>query len=133
MRDRAAFGYVEPVGDDIDFAQCKTCRVWLKDADRCLWLQPNDEVLEGDTCIYYVQGQPMDSEEPLGLLTKKEAGLTRGQVRCENCMSFDKDDSACELFRKLNQQFPKLFKLDSRVKPKACCNAFDNDDVELLY
>lgn len=135
MRDRSAFGYAEPVGDATQFAQCKTCRVWLKNADRCYWLQPNDEAKAGDSCIYYVQGEPITDEsvEPIGALTKSEAGLVRGDVRCENCTSFDKADTHCELYRKMNRTFPTLFKLDARVEPKACCSAFDSPDVKNLY
>jgi hypothetical protein len=137
MRDRSAFGYLEPVGDAPKFAQCKTCVLWLKDIDRCYWLQPNDEVLEGDTCIEYVQGPPIRSEDaprvrPTGALTKQEVGFVRGDVRCENCNAFDRGDKACDLFRQLNKAFPKIWALDARVKPRACCNAFDGE-VERLY
>ena len=124
-RDRSTFGYLEGHPDIPNFAQCGSCKVWLGRHDRCLWLPKDFDVDKTDSCILYVQGPPIDREtKATGLLEPKEVGFTKGKVRCENCTSFDKGKSICLLFQKLTDLLPSIFKLDHRVKPRACCNAF---------
>lgn len=127
MRDRSAFGYMEPHPSIPDFAQCGTCPLWLKPHRNCYWLSADDDVLRNDSCILYVQGTPCTDPSILatGTLTKPEVGFHRGSVRCENCSSYDKPVSQCELYVKINRAFPQLFKLKPGVKPRACCNAWD--------
>ena len=126
MRDRSAFGYLEPTPDIEDFAQCSSCQLWIKKARRCWWLQPNDEVIAGGTCIEYAQGRPIEDDvDPVGAFTKGEVGYIEAPVRCENCVSFDEKAVACDLYHKLNRELPKIFSLNANIKPRACCNAFD--------
>lgn len=127
MRDRSAFGYIEPHPDDRRFAQCGTCQLWLQRINNCYWLSANDDVQRNDSCILYVPGDPIDNPDVAasGTFTKAEVGFHRGQVRCENCSAFLPEISSCDLYTKLNRAFPKLFKLKTTVKPHACCNAWD--------
>lgn len=127
MRDRSAFGYMEPSPDIADFAQCGSCQLWLANKELCYWLRPKDEVQEYDSCILYVQGDPItdDHVNCTSSCTPQEVGFHKGAVRCENCTSFAAGLSACNLYSKLNEEFPQLFKLKTKVKPHACCNAFD--------
>lgn len=130
MRDRSCFGYMEPDPAIPDFAQCGSCQLFIKDRERCYWLSDKDDVDADDSCIMYVQGEPMPGVcMPTGSLTAKEVGFTKAKVRCENCNAFNKDKSGCRLFAELNELLPRVFKLDNKVKPKACCNAWD-DKVE---
>lgn len=127
-RKRDAFGYMEPDPSIPDFAQCSSCRVWLKDRDRCHWLADDFKVDEDDSCILYVQGPPISGDDrTTGALTPQEVGFYDGKTRCQNCVSLNKDDGSCNLFRKLNAEFPDIFDLDEGVKPRACCNAFMGD------
>lgn len=127
-RDRSAFGYMAANPSIPDFAQCSSCQVWIKDRERCLWLGNDQPVLKGDSCILYVQGDPIDGDvDALGSLTEDEVGFFRGDVRCENCVSASDDARHCFLYEKLNEAFPDLFLLNEVVEPKACCNAFASD------
>lgn len=127
-RDRSAFGYMAANPSIPDFAQCSSCQVWIKDRERCLWLGNDQPVLKGDSCILYVQGDPIEGDvDALGSLTEDEVGFFRGDVRCENCVSASDDARHCFLYEKLNEAFPDLFLLNEVVEPKACCNAFASD------
>ncbi len=110
MRNRSAFGYMEPRPDIPDFAQCGSCKMWLKRQELFYWLPKTKEVEAGDFCILYVQGPPFNNPDmkPTGSLAPEVVGFTDGKVRWEN-----------------SQIFPDVFKLDSKVKPRACCNAFN--------
>lgn len=120
---RAAFLYMEPKEDEPEFAQCSTCALWDGE-DRCALFGDGFEVKGSDTCGFYVPGSP-------GTLTRKVeervtpevAGFERRPVRCENCVSFDRKDSACQLFEALNEALPDHFDLDPKVKAQGCCNA----------
>ncbi len=58
-----------------------------------------------------------------GSVTAKESGLLDRKVRCENCYFFDEKEIECELYEMLDEKQPELFKLGSKVKAQACCNA----------
>lgn len=127
MRDRSCFGYMEPSPNIPDFAQCGACQLFIKNKIGCYWLPDTHSVDADDSCIMYVQGDPITDQpvNPTGSLTPAEVGFTNGKVRCENCNAFDKAKGACALFRELTELWPRVFKLDSSVKPRACCNAFE--------
>lgn len=127
MRDRSAFGYMEPHPAIPDFAQCGTCRLWLKPHANCFWYAEKDKVTAADSCIMYVQGPPCTDPTVtcVDQLTPEETGFHKGAVRCENCDAYLKEINSCNLYVKLNRAFPQLFKLKTNVKPKACCNAWD--------
>lgn len=121
-RDRSAFGYMEPEGNNKQFAQCATCYMWIKRDKRCFWLG-DTEVKATDSCIMYVEGEPiMGPATSATKLTPKEAGFFRGAVRCENCVS--SRNNKCMLFTGLNEDQPTWFDLDPNIKPQGCCNAF---------
>jgi len=128
VRTRDCFGYMEPSPDIPDFAQCGSCKMWLKRQELCYWLPKTKEVEAGDSCILYVQGAPFNNPDmkATGLLQPEVVGFIDGKVRCENCSSFSKENSGCNLFHTLTQAFPTIFKLNSKVKPRACCNAWNS-------
>jgi hypothetical protein len=124
-RNRSAFGYLEPKPNtDIkDFANCKTCQLWIKDKKRCYWLSNTKEVDEDDSCIYYAPGKPMPARvKPTSTFTPTEVGFYDGKVRCENCVSFS--SGKCKLFTLLNSLHPTIWDLDATVNKHGCCNAF---------
>ena len=130
MRDRSAFGYMEPHPDTPEFGQCRTCRLWLRKVKKCYWLRPQDHVDAADSCIMYGQGAPNDdpNAKPTGTFAPDVVGFYDGSVRCENCNARDFRDPTkphCDFFVQLNRMLPKLFDLEERIKPRACCNAFD--------
>lgn len=125
-RKRDAFGYMDPRGNIPDFAQCSSCRLWLTDRERCHWLPDDFNVDDDDSCILYIQGRPIRGDaKTTGALTPQEVGFYDGKTRCENCVSLDGNE--CGLFKRLNEAFPDIFDLETRVKPRACCNAFMGD------
>lgn len=48
-----------------------------------------------------------------------------GKARCDNCNAFHRSLSGCHLFYELTRRYPKVFKLDSKVKPNGYCNAHE--------
>ena len=76
------------------------------------------EVKAEDSCGLYVPGE-MEQHQTVD---PKESGFVKDQkVRCENCISFNEDESTCSYFEAMNR-FPGN-KMDIYVKPKGCCNA----------
>jgi hypothetical protein len=127
MRNRSAFGYMEPKHNIPNFAQCGSCKMWIKNRKECYYFTKGKEVDEDDSCIMYVQGENMPGNMvyPINAFPPEVVGFYDGPVRCENCISFNKAKSGCELFYELTEEHPDMFDLDSKVKPRACCNAFD--------
>lgn len=118
---RDAFLYFDPKGDGENFAQCGTCNMFMSKEKRCMILEKDLEVTEKDSCGVYVYGKPMEHHT----MTAKEAGFVRDVgVRCINCEYYDPGDSDCELFEKINEECPDDFRLDTKVDPQGCCNAF---------
>jgi hypothetical protein len=129
VRDRSAFLYMEPKPDTPDHAQCATCEKFLRANGKCHHLQANDDVDGDDTCGMYAQGEPNDDPEatPTGQYTKETLGFFDGRVQCQRCNVYDDRDKLnihCDLYVQLNRMFPRLWKLDEKVKPRGCCNAW---------
>jgi hypothetical protein len=126
MRDRSSFGYIEPAPVIPNFAQCGSCRLWLYHIHNCRWLSANDEVRNDHSCNIYVQGpQTRDAwAAATGTLAKDEVGFQHGDMRCENCTSFNSEARICYLYSDLNDRFPDLFGLNIKVKPRGRCNAY---------
>jgi hypothetical protein len=121
--DRATFLYMGPSGSRISqFAQCLTCRDWVTGDRKCVIHGPRVRVPGSASCGLYVQGVPQPAGTPtLIRVTPEESGLVNRDVRCENCIHFDK--GKCEFFDKLNKALPELFDLDTEVDSHGCCNA----------
>ncbi len=107
-----------------DYAQCASCRLWSgPDSKRCQLFADHFEVKGTDACGLYIPGTPDPDGEPQDLVDPYNVGFVNGQVRCENCAFFDAEESYCELYARLNKEFPTVFDLKEDVKPKGCCNA----------
>jgi len=122
---REAFGYLPPKGNHDQFAQCGTCRAWTgPEHETCMILGPKVEVTADMACNYYQHGNPSPAGagKERAILTPRQAGAVKRQVRCENCAFFDKEESYCELFEHLGETHPDAFDLDTHVDPKGCCN-----------
>lgn len=128
---RDAFLYMEPIkrhfGPPSQFAQCSTCMMWTGSKNNICTIHGKDVKVTGDmTCALYVNGKPMPEHAKMAQLFVKplESGLTKADVRCENCKYVNKKTSECELFKTLNRQLPKLFDLKEKIDLKGCCNAW---------
>jgi hypothetical protein len=121
---RDAFLYLEPKDkkDEKAFAQCGTCSMFVTKG-LCTILGPDVPIKASDSCGLYVEGEPLQDGKTVASVTPEEAGLVHRQVRCENCLYFDTDDSTCELFEKLNAEMPDCWTLDVDVSANGCCNA----------
>lgn len=118
--DRTTFLYLDPVEPKSKFAQCSVCSLWT--GDKCAIL--GDMKITADmSCNFFVPGEKNPDQKVQKLLTPKEAGLVTRQVRCENCISFDKKKSVCMLYQALNESQGDKFNLDEKVDPQGCCNA----------
>jgi hypothetical protein len=121
--DADAFLYLSPEPNTPDFAQCSSCRDWIKDDDLCRIHGPYLEVLGSMSCGLYVYGEPLAEEAyVIDLIMPDESGLVDREVRCENCRHFEAP-SLCGLFKYLNDKLPDTFEIDTEVEPKGCCNA----------
>lgn len=121
--DRSAFLYMAPQPPRSRFAQCGTCLNFIPGKRNCTVLGPRVEVTASMSCGLYVHGKPSDDQVAMSSTTPNEAGLVNREVRCENCRFFDRADSDCDLYEKLNETMPDAFKLNTAVDPQACCNA----------
>jgi hypothetical protein len=116
---RDAFLYME--GNVADFAQCSSCYHFAANDKRCALFGDDIEIDADDTCGLYTQGK-YDGHSIKARVTPEEADYAKNtQVRCENCRYGGKD---CGLYVALNEQMPDHFKLDTKIKAKACCNAW---------
>lgn len=120
--DRSTFIYLPPKGDKNKFAQCATCIAFMPEKQRCAWFGKNDKVIAEASCALYVHGKPNDDQKIIASVTPKQAAYVEADVRCENC-HYVKGDQ-CTLFKKLNSALPEIFKLDTKIEDKACCNAW---------
>ena len=118
---RDAFLYMHPHGNKGSFAQCSTCRLFMPRSEKCAVLDTHVEPRW--SCGLYAEGRPDDNQEATASATPEEVGLTRMQVRCENCAAFDGKDS-CHLFERLNRDEPDLWSLDTKVEALGCCNGW---------
>lgn len=122
--DRSAFIYLEQIVPTVQFAQCATCSLFLPDRERCAIFSKDDVVKANASCGLYIQGLPSDDQEIRGVVTPEAAGYVDGQVRCENCIWFNREPGTCGLFEDLNAKMPDVWDLDEKVMAKACCNAW---------
>jgi hypothetical protein len=119
---RDAFIYLEPRNNIKDFAQCSSCSHFMPDSERCTLFSKNYKVVAEGSCSLYVQGVPADNQVIMDSITPKDAGYVVAKVRCENCVALE--GTTCTFFETLNQKIPDFFNLDTKVKPRACCNAW---------
>jgi len=122
--NRSAFLYLDPRPLKEAFAQCSTCKMFLKDHGLCSLHGKDVKITGGMSCGLYVPGGPAEESELEHVskaVTPEESGLVDRQVRCENC-TFLKGDS-CGLFQQLNDKFPTMFSLKTGVDKHGCCNA----------
>ena len=121
---RWAFLYLEPKdpAGSKDFAQCKTCQLFMPGKKSCGIFGPDDVVKANASCGLYLQGKPHDDQPMQEIVTPEAAGYVEGAVRCENCSWYK--DGQCDLFAQLDKAMPDTFKLGSTVSPKGCCNAW---------
>jgi adenylylsulfate kinase len=121
--DRSAFLYQGPHGPQEKYGQCSTCHDFT--GKSCENFPKGNTVSPGGACGLYHFGKGSDEllGKEMGSFTKAEAGYVDREVRCENCAYFDDDESYCELFEKLNEQFPSVFDMDKKVDKYGCCNA----------
>jgi hypothetical protein len=113
---RAAFIYLP--SKDPEFAQCSTCAAFNRQTRFCSPI--GVEVEKTWSCGLYVPGE-WDKSVPGKRVSARDAGLVKTQVRCENC---EYGGTHCGLYEKLNKTFPNFFALETKIEPKACCNAF---------
>jgi len=45
--------------------------------------------------------------------------------QCRNCNAFHATKSGCHLFHELSRNYPRVFRLNSAVRPEAGCLAFE--------
>ena len=120
--NRDAFIYLNPKAPTKDFAQCKTCTMFLPNKQRCSAFSESFKVVANGSCALYCNGKPNDNQQINNSVTPEQAGYVVAQVRCENCDWF-KDD-ICKLYEILNNKLPDIFELDENVDLKGCCNAW---------
>jgi len=119
-----AFLYLDPDGDEDEFAQCSSCRDWIKDDDLCVIHGPYLTVPGTASCGLYVCGEPQPAgTEAHFKVTPEESGLVDREVRCENCISGGPEAYTCKLFVLLNETLPEEFDIRTDIDPKGCCNA----------
>jgi len=122
--DRSAFLYLDPKGNKDTFAQCSTCLLWCGEAKQLCAIHGDKVRVRGTaSCGFYIHGSPRPEQTVAKIVTPAESGLVDRKVRCENCQYFDTDDSDCDLFKELNEEFPELFYLEEKVDKHGCCNA----------
>ena len=116
---RDAFIYLP--GKDKEFAQCGTCWLFNAEKERCAILGPTFEVDDDDACNFYLKGDPSKDLKLVARVTPKNAGFVDRKVRCENCKYGG--GGVCKLYTMLNEKLPDVFDLDTKIEPRACCNA----------
>jgi hypothetical protein len=117
-----AFLYLNPEPGVEDFAQCFSCRDWVRDDDRCVIHGPHVRVPGTASCGLYVCGEVQPSgTETIAVVSTQESGLVDREVRCENCRH--SQGTTCGLFILLNNELPDTFEIDTEIEPKGCCNA----------
>jgi hypothetical protein len=122
--DADAFLYLNPEPGVEDFAQCFSCRDWVRGDDRCVIHGPYMEVPGTASCGLYVCGEVQPpGTETIAVVSPTESGLVDREVRCENCISGGPGVHTCKLFVLLNKTLPEEFDIDTAIDPKGCCNA----------
>ena len=120
--ERNDFVYLEPKGSPEDFAQCRSCKMFVESHMVCSLHGMKVKVHEGMSCNEYAFGKADDTELPhvSAAFTPEESGLVDREVRCENCEFFESEDNDCFLFKLLN--------IDHKVNKHGCCNAQEPKD-----
>lgn len=118
---RDAFLYLEGTASAKDFAQCGSC-TFFAPGKRCATI--GIKVEPEWSCGLYVPGR-YDGARVKPMIGAEEAGLFKGQTRCENCKH---GGDTCGLYEKLNETMPHDFDLDVKIKPHGCCNGFQPSD-----
>lgn len=108
--------YLEPhKGEGHRFAQCGSCRMFLKDQHVCSLHGKDVWINSDDSCGLFVPGGPAvesEMEHVAACVTPEESGLIKDtQTRCENC-SFGGEETC---------QHPAL---GFPIVATGCCNAF---------
>ncbi len=116
---RDAFLYMS--GKDKEFGQCGTCWQFNAEKERCAILGPDFKVADDDSCCLFVKGDYPKDLKLVARITPKNAGFVERRVRCENCKYGGSGN--CKLYEMLNEKFPDIFDLDTKIEPRACCNA----------
>lgn len=150
---RDTFLYLEPKdGVNLElFAQCGSCRKFVTqddlgadfEDDRCITLGSRVSLHDKMSCGAYEpwptpDGKPnpevvKNHAEELkkgmpGTMSPEEAGLVDRLVQCHRC-GFEKGAATrCGLYEMLNSRMPNTFKLNTKIKPHACCNAQEPKD-----
>jgi hypothetical protein len=99
--------------------------MWIVN-DLCAIHGTEVKVTAGMSCGLYIHGDPITDPKPgdaKKIVTPNESGLVDRQVRCENCKWGGKEVYVCGLFSLLNLRHGNIFKLDTSIDPKGCCNA----------
>jgi len=126
--DRSAFTYMEPrkgsYGDKQWFAQCGTCMMWVSDPKLCMIHGPNVKATADTTCTLYVNGKPHEKGKAIKFVTPKESGAYKGRVQCHRCRFYRGGDSKCLLFVWMNKGMQGEAKLNEKVHPNGCCDAW---------
>jgi len=139
---RDLFLYMPPTGDEASFAQCGACRLFVPPADgeksgHCVIHGSTLKVDADASCgLFVAWGDDGPSEAVIGAnreelakgdpkaVTPQESGFLAANVQCHRCKHFEAKTSGCDFFAFLNKQVPSNFKVDTRVEPHACCNAW---------
>lgn len=122
--NRSTFVYLDPKGNPNDFAQCRSCKMYVDSHDVCSLHGMKVKVHGGMSCTEYAFGHADDSELPhvSPAFTPEQSGLVDAEVRCENCHFFESEENECELFHILN--------IPDKVNPKGCCNAWESAEKD---
>lgn len=118
---RDAFLYLGPAGRADRFAQCGTCGLFRLSLQSCVIVA--DRIVAEGSCGLYAHGTPADDQPQRASVTQTDAGYVVREVRCENCRFFASQSSVCSLYADLNEAFPDIFDLATRVDAQGCCNA----------
>jgi len=118
---RDAFLYFDPKSPKDKFAQCATCMMFTE--NKCTIHGPNIFISPQSSCGLYVHGKPDSTMPVMKVVTPMESGLVTRQVRCENCLYFNKENSTCHLYDILNTTLDNMFTCNIHVHPQGCCNA----------
>lgn len=107
--------------DEDEHAQCSTCALRLKDdPSLCAILGIKLDKPESSTCGLYVPGEPI-CDDVGELLEPDVAEFAETKVQCQRC---EYGGKTCGFYEKLNKTMPKDFDLDTKIRPTACCNAW---------
>lgn len=119
---RSDLVYLDPKGKPEDFAQCRSCKMFIQSKGVCSLLGMGVKINGGMSCTQYAFGKADEIElaHVSKSFTQEEVGLVDREVRCENCEFFESSDNDCLLFKTLN--------ISHKVNKHGCCNAQEASD-----